>query len=37
MEATAKEKLKIPCGEVQNKNLVGASLSASEIKYTQNK
>lgn len=37
MEATAKEKLKIPYGEVQNKNLVGASLSASEIKYTQNK
>lgn len=37
MEATAKEKLKIPYGEVQNKNLVGASLSASEIKYTTNK
>ena len=37
MEATAKEKLKIPYGEVQNKNLVSASLSASEVKYTQNK
>ena len=37
MEATAKEKLKIPYGEVQNKNLVGTFLSASEVKYTQNK
>ena len=37
MEATAKEKLKIPYGEVQKKNFVSASLSASEVKYTQNK
>ena len=37
METTAKEKLKIPYGEVRNKNLVGAFLSASEVKYTTNK
>ena len=37
MEENAKEKLKIAYGEVQKKNLVNASLSASEVKYTANK
>ena len=37
MEATANERLKIAYGGVQKKNFVSASLSASEVKYTQNK